>query len=35
MFVSAWEHTGDASEPVMHKESLDYDFIEVKTRSYK
>jgi succinate dehydrogenase / fumarate reductase flavoprotein subunit len=35
MFVSAWEHMGDDQEPVMHKEDLDYEFIEVKTRSYK
>ncbi len=35
MFVSAWEHTGDDSEPVMHKEPLEYESIEVKTRSYK
>jgi succinate dehydrogenase / fumarate reductase flavoprotein subunit len=35
MFVSAWEHKGDNQEPVMHKEDLAYENIEVKTRSYK
>jgi succinate dehydrogenase / fumarate reductase flavoprotein subunit len=35
MYVSAWEYQGEDREPVLHKESLDYEFIEVKTRSYK
>jgi len=35
MFVSAWEHKGENQEPVMHKEDLAYENIEVKTRSYK
>ena len=35
MFVSAWEHQGEGQEPVMHKEDLSYENIEVKTRSYK
>jgi succinate dehydrogenase / fumarate reductase flavoprotein subunit len=35
MFVSAWEYQGESQEPVMHKESLEYHDIEVKTRSYK
>ena len=35
MFVSAWEHKGNGQEPVMHKEDLAYENIEVKTRSYK
>ncbi len=34
MFVSAWEHQ-DGGEPTMHKEDLEYENIEVKTRSYK
>jgi succinate dehydrogenase / fumarate reductase flavoprotein subunit len=35
MFVSAWEYKGENTEPVMHKEDLEYNDIEVKTRSYK
>ena len=34
-FVAAWEHKGDDQEPVMHKEPLNYEFIEVKQRNYK
>jgi len=34
MHVSAWEHV-EGGEPVMHKEDLEYENIEVKTRSYK
>ncbi|MDG2147513.1 MAG: fumarate reductase/succinate dehydrogenase flavoprotein subunit [Flavobacteriaceae bacterium] len=34
-FVSAWEHKGEPSKAVLHKEKLDYEEIEVKTRSYK
>ena len=35
MFVSAWEHKGENQESEMHKEDLSYEYIEVKTRSYK
>ncbi|MDY0101814.1 MAG: fumarate reductase/succinate dehydrogenase flavoprotein subunit [Lentimicrobium sp.] len=35
MFVSAWEFTGDNKEPVMNKEPLNYEFVEVKQRNYK
>jgi len=34
-FVSAWEYTGDPGTSVLHKEELDYQYVEVKTRSYK
>ncbi len=34
-FVSAWEHKGENQVPEMHKEDLDFEFVEVKTRSYK
>ncbi|MBI1317151.1 succinate dehydrogenase (quinone) flavoprotein subunit [bacterium] len=34
-FVSAWEYTGDPGTSVLHKEELNYQFVEVKTRSYK
>lgn len=35
MYVAAWEYTGKPSEAILHKEDLNYEFIEVKTRSYK
>ena len=34
-FVSAWEYKGDPSQAKLHKEALNYQEIEVKTRSYK
>jgi succinate dehydrogenase / fumarate reductase flavoprotein subunit len=34
-FVGAWEYKGQDAEPVMHKEPLNYENIEVKQRSYK
>ena len=34
-FVSAWEYKGEPSEAVLCKEDLNYEEIEVKTRSYK
>ena len=34
-FVSAWEYTGAGKEPVMHKEPLVFENVELKTRSYK
>ncbi len=33
LYVGAWEYTGTA--PVLHKEPLEYEFIELKQRSYK
>ncbi len=33
LYVAAWEYTGH--EPVLHKEPLEYEFIELKQRSYK
>jgi succinate dehydrogenase/fumarate reductase flavoprotein subunit len=35
MYVAAWEYKGEGTEPELHKEPLDYQFIEVKTRNYK
>jgi succinate dehydrogenase flavoprotein subunit len=32
--VSAWEYTGDG-KPVLHKEPLAYEYVELKQRSYK
>ena len=34
-FVSAWEHKGKPSNAKLHKEKLNYENIELKTRSYK
>ena len=34
-FVSAWEYKGEPSEAKLHKEELNYENIELKTRSYK
>ena len=35
MFVSAWVYKGVDEEPVLHKEPLNYENIEVKQRNYK
>ena len=35
MYVSAWEYKGTDEEPVLHKEPLVYENIEVKQRNYK
>ncbi|MDX1543250.1 MAG: fumarate reductase/succinate dehydrogenase flavoprotein subunit [Christiangramia sp.] len=35
MYVAAWEYTGNPEDAILHKEELDYENIEVKTRSYK
>jgi len=35
MYVSAWEYKGPGEKPIMHKEHLKYEFVEVKQRSYK
>ena len=34
-YVAAWEYTGTAQAPTLHKEPLEYEFIELKQRSYK
>jgi len=34
-YVAAWEHKGDDKEPAMHKEALNFEYIEVKQRNYK
>ncbi len=35
MYVAAWEYAGDDKEPILNKEPLVYENIEVKTRNYK
>ncbi|RMG58332.1 MAG: fumarate reductase/succinate dehydrogenase flavoprotein subunit, partial [Bacteroidetes bacterium] len=34
-FVAAWEYTGRDQQEIMHKEELEFEFVELKTRSYK
>lgn len=34
-YVAAWEFTGDAASPVMHKEMLSFEAVDLSTRSYK
>jgi succinate dehydrogenase / fumarate reductase flavoprotein subunit len=33
--VAAWEHTGEASEPTLHKEPLVFENVKLTQRSYK
>ncbi len=33
--VSAWEYTGEGKQPKQHKETLDFEFVEVKMRNYQ
>ncbi len=34
-YVAAWEWGGDNEAPILHKEVLEYEFVEMKQRSYK
>ncbi|MFD0772506.1 fumarate reductase/succinate dehydrogenase flavoprotein subunit [Streptomonospora algeriensis] len=34
-YVAAWEFGGTGQPPVLHKESLEYEYVEMKQRSYK
>jgi succinate dehydrogenase / fumarate reductase flavoprotein subunit len=34
-YVSAWEHTGAGNKPVLHKEELEFENVELSQRSYK
>jgi succinate dehydrogenase / fumarate reductase, flavoprotein subunit len=34
-YVSAWEYGGDTGRPILHKEPLVYEYVEMKQRSYK
>ncbi|HEY0141581.1 MAG TPA: fumarate reductase/succinate dehydrogenase flavoprotein subunit [Thermoanaerobaculia bacterium] len=34
-YVAAWEYKGDANEPVLHKEPLEYEEVKLAVRSYK
>jgi succinate dehydrogenase / fumarate reductase flavoprotein subunit len=34
-YVAAWAYQGDDRAPLLHKEPLDYEFVQLATRSYK
>jgi succinate dehydrogenase / fumarate reductase flavoprotein subunit len=34
-YVAAWEYKGEDKDPALHKEALDFKYIEVKQRNYK
>jgi succinate dehydrogenase / fumarate reductase flavoprotein subunit len=34
-YVSAWEWSGEASNPLLNKEPLEFENVELTTRSYK
>lgn len=34
-YVSAWEYNGEDKDPILHKEPLKFEFVELKERSYK
>jgi succinate dehydrogenase / fumarate reductase flavoprotein subunit len=34
-YVAAWEYNGEDKDPSLHKEDLDFQYIEVKQRNYK
>lgn len=34
-YVAAWEWGGEDGAPILHKEDLKYEFVEMKQRSYK
>ena len=34
-YVAAWEWNGEDEKPILHKEHLTYEFVEMKQRSYK
>ena len=34
-YVAAWEWGGEHGKPILHKENLTYEFVEMKQRSYK
>ena len=34
-YVAAWEWAGESEPPILHKEDLKYEYVEMKQRSYK
>ena len=35
MYVAAWQYTGDTSNPILHKEPLEFEYAQPTQRSYK
>ena len=33
-YVAAWEHPGDGRAPILHKEKLAFEYVELKAGSY-
>ena len=33
--VAVWEHNGDDAEPIRHREELEFENVQLATRSYK
>jgi len=34
-FISAWQYSGNTSQPILNKETLDFEFIKPNTRNYR
>jgi succinate dehydrogenase / fumarate reductase flavoprotein subunit len=34
-YVAAWEYTGDTTDPVLHREELNFEYVKPAQRSYK
>jgi succinate dehydrogenase / fumarate reductase flavoprotein subunit len=34
-YVAAWEFTGVSKQPILHKEQLEFEYVQLATRSYK
>ena len=34
-YVAAWEYTGEAKAPALHKEPLSFEYVPLSQRSYK
>ena len=34
-FVAAWEYAGTGEKPIMHKEELNFEYVQLAQRSYK
>jgi succinate dehydrogenase / fumarate reductase flavoprotein subunit len=34
-YVAAWEYSGDGKSPILHREELKFEEVEMKERSYK
>ena len=34
-YVGAWQYAGESNAPILHKETLDFEYVKLATRSYK